>query len=126
MEKEIINSNVLKDKLWKILSSNRGQLDTSFYKDIALSSFFLFAVNKKYEVELKKAQKKNPDLPKEVIAKEKSFFTIWIPSNARLDYLRQHLNNNFKVTVSQALEGIEKVEENSEWLKDASFANLFY
>lgn len=55
MEEKITNSNVLKDKLWKILSSNRGQLDTSFYKDIALSSFFLFAVNKKYEIELEKS-----------------------------------------------------------------------
>jgi hypothetical protein len=42
---------------------------------------------------------------------------------ARLEYLKEHLNNDFKNTVSNALKLLE--EANPYWLKDASFANLF-
>ena len=117
------NFYLLKEQLWKILSNNRGQLDTSFYKDIALSSFFLFAANKKFELELEKEIKKNPFLEKNKIREEPEFFTIWIPPQARLPSLKEHLNNDFKNTVSAALSAIE--EANSYWLKGASFANIF-
>ncbi|MEG7978553.1 MAG: type I restriction-modification system subunit M N-terminal domain-containing protein [Mollicutes bacterium UO1] len=93
------------------------------YKDIALSTFFLLAVNKKYESKLEKETNADPNLPKEIIAEERSFFTIWVPPEARLEYLKQHLNNDFKTNVSKALKLLE--EANPYWLREASFANLF-
>ena len=62
-------------------------------------------------------------MPKKNIAEEKSFFTIWVPPEARLECLKQHLNNDFKYTVRDALKLLEGA--NPYWLKDASFANLF-
>ena len=53
MKKDPTNLNLSKDKLWKIISEQRGQVEVgNSYKDIALSTFFLLAVNKNYELKL--------------------------------------------------------------------------
>ena len=136
MKKEPTNLNLLKNKLWKIISEQRGQVEVgNSYKDIALSTFFLLAVNKKYESKLEKEIQVNPSLPRKIIAEEKSFFTIWVPPEARLEYLKQHLNNDFnywehlktRINASEREKNVQQflnIAENWEKKRKKEYSNL--